>query len=112
MDWRTAKIGGCHTSNRIHSRMSNYTVALARKNHDNNLIQTNHVSERRGTRPETGEKSLVTTHSGGTTVFFRVLNFLQKIHYVDFHHLFTVFTHFFYVIHYPEEFQNVYKSYY
>ena len=28
-------------------------------------------------------------------LFFRVLNFLQKIHYVDFHHLYTVFTHFF-----------------
>ena len=32
-------------------------------------------------------------------VFFRVLNFLQKIHHVDFHHVSTVFTHFFHVIH-------------
>ena len=36
-------------------------------------------------------------------VLFRVLNFLQKFHYVDFHHLYTVFTHFFHVLHYQQQ---------
>ena len=32
--------------------------------------------------------------------YFRVLNFLQKIHNVDFHHLCTVFTHSFHILYY------------